>query len=539
MPVVELDLGRLQKMAGGTAAKIAGVLPYLGLDIEGRRGSTIRVEYSPNRPDYSTEYGIAVGLQGLLGTGHGMPKLRARKNDTYEIRAEKSVSAVRPYITGMVARGGRIDGRALGQLVAMQEDLHLGIGRGRRRASIGIHDMDEISFPIRYTTVRRGHRFVPLGGSAEMDINQILAGTHAGQEYGSMIRGPGVPLLADHNGSTVSLPPVINSARTAITTKTQNLLVEVTGTDKDRIEDVLSVIALTLQAAGFAIHEVKVSGAGNSTAKFSTRTIRIDAGLVGRTLGISMPAKKIASCLKRSRLDASVRGSTIHCVIPRYRFDMFGPMDVIEEVALGYGIANMEPGIPAPLTIGRRHPASSRLRRVRATLTGLGYMEAQGPSLTSSRVLYEDMGRDPSGMIKVSESKSAEHTILRDSLIPGLIGSLAMNIHEPYPQRLFEVGTVFGGRGRITESTRLCAASSHKAASYTEIKSILQCVVSSVLGGRCQTPAAMHPMFEAGRSAEVILDGRTIGVAGEIGAATRARLRLREPAAAFEVHLFG
>ena len=69
MPVVELSLSRLQSLVGKKANKkqILDSLPFLGLDIESLDGNIVRVEYSPNRPDYSTDFGIALGLQGILG----------------------------------------------------------------------------------------------------------------------------------------------------------------------------------------------------------------------------------------------------------------------------------------------------------------------------------------------------------------------------------------------------------------------------------------------------------------------------------------
>jgi phenylalanyl-tRNA synthetase beta chain len=52
---------------------------------------------------------------------------------------------------------------------------------------------------------------------------------------------------------------------------------------------------------------------------------------------------QIISSLKKSRLDATLKGENIICSIPSYRFDIFGPMDLVEEVTLGYGIQNLEP----------------------------------------------------------------------------------------------------------------------------------------------------------------------------------------------------
>ena len=69
MPVVELELPRLQKLVGRTnRKKILQTIPFLGLDIESQENDIVRVEYSPNRPDYSTDFGISLGLQGLLGS---------------------------------------------------------------------------------------------------------------------------------------------------------------------------------------------------------------------------------------------------------------------------------------------------------------------------------------------------------------------------------------------------------------------------------------------------------------------------------------
>jgi len=81
MPVVELSLSRLQKLVGKNTNKkqILDTLPFLGLDIESLGRNTVRVEYSPNRPDYSTDFGIALGLQGILGISRGNATIEHKK----------------------------------------------------------------------------------------------------------------------------------------------------------------------------------------------------------------------------------------------------------------------------------------------------------------------------------------------------------------------------------------------------------------------------------------------------------------------------
>ena len=141
MPVITLDYSRLQKLVGKVSKKqISESLPFLGLDVESEDETCIRVEYSPNRPDYSTDFGIALGLQGLFGIKTGGIKLKIKKSTQYKINVTPSISKIRPYVTGIIAKNGKINGDILEQLIQMQEDLHMGIGRKRKKSSIGIHD---------------------------------------------------------------------------------------------------------------------------------------------------------------------------------------------------------------------------------------------------------------------------------------------------------------------------------------------------------------------------------------------------------------
>ena len=175
MPVVELNISRLQKLVGKNTNKkqILDTLPFLGLDIESLGRNTVRVEYSPNRPDYSTDFGIALGLQGILGINKGMLRLNVRNHGNYEIRVDSSTSKIRPLVTGIIARNGSLDDEAVKQIINMQEDLHVGLGRKRKKSSIGIHDLDNISFPLKYTTTSRDHRFVPLNSTKELSLIHI------------------------------------------------------------------------------------------------------------------------------------------------------------------------------------------------------------------------------------------------------------------------------------------------------------------------------------------------------------------------------
>ena len=542
MPVVELEYQRLQKLLDGkiNRKKIIETLPFLGLDIESETKDFVRIEYSPNRPDYSTDFGIALGLQGLLGISRGMIKLDIKKNNSYQIRVDSSLGKIRPFVTGIVAKNGRIDDNVIRQLMVMQEDLHFGIGRKRKKSSIGLHDFDAISFPLNYTTITRNHKFIPLSYDQEKTITEILEHTEVGREYGGILSNFNkVPIIIDSKGSTISFPPIINAALTTVTTKTKNLFVEITGINKTDAEDMLAMVATILQSAGFELQTVRISGAKNSTPLFKTKNILLDGEMVNQSLGLKLSPSAIRNSLRKCRLDVSIKNNKIKCQIPRYRFDIFGPMDLVEEVALGFGIENLEPTLNPSQTLGQKNQTSESLKNVSITMVGLGYLEVLNSSLTSKRVLYGLTNLTPSNLISVAESKSQEHTILRDSLLPGLLENLSKNVHEPYPQKLFETGTVFFLGTPIKEDLHLAVVSAHQDTNFSEIKSVLQSFLKTGFNIDCSTKTASHPSFTKGRTAEIVVNKKPVGIIGEINTKILENLKIRLPVVGFEIKLTG
>ena len=544
MPVVELNLNRIKKLVSGntTKKKIIDVLPFLGLDIESQDGDEIRIEYSPNRPDYSTDFGIALGLQGLLAIKKGVQKLNIKKTGKYEINVNSSVSKIRPFVTGIVAKNGAIDDQTIKQLMNMQEDLHFGIGRKRKKSSIGLHDLDKILFPLTYTTTTREKSFVPLNETKEKSISDILSQTDVGQNYGWVLGdSKNVPIIIDSEGNIVSFPPIINAALTTVTTKTKNILVEVTSIDKDAAEDTLSVVSSILQTAGFQISELKISGGKNSTPKLNERTIIYDPKFTSEILGIEISPSNMVTCLKKCRLDATIKGKKIKCVIPRYRFDIFGPMDLVEEIALGYGIDNLEPKLSPSTTIGAKDSVTIKTNLMTKTAVGLGLLEVVNSSLTSKKILYELTKRNSSEMISVLDSKSQEHTILRDSLLSGLLENLSKNIHETYPQKLFETGVVFTKGKSIRESINLAVVMAHKDTNFSEIKAILQSILRTNFKIECKTkPSSKNQeLFVKGKYADIYVNDKKIGEIGEISNEILDNFRIRTSVVGFEITLSG
>lgn len=600
MPVVALSYERLLRLISGsrkiTKDVISQRLPYLGLDIESDDGNdVIRIEYSPNRPDYATDIGVSLALQGLLGVKKGLVPFSVKKFDDpnttidinnstsspYQVNVTRAVSKVRPILTGIVAkRGGILDDTLLRQLVTLQEDLHFGLGRNRKKVAIGLHDLAKINgkFPFTYTTVPASHAFVPLHENKEMSISEIIQNTKAGRAFGNLVTSSSLsndgnfPIILDSDNNTVSLPPIINSNMTTITTDTTDIFVDVTGTSQYVAESALAIISLTLHAAGFDLESIHVAGGKNRTPPFETRLVQVSLNKANELLGLDLSISDAMLCLEKCRLGPIQKDHTnISCVIPAYRPDIISQIDLIEEIALGYGTWRLEPVLSHSKTFGNlQYSVSSVMRAIDMSMIGMSFVEALNSCLTGTLVLYEMTGRKipkRNHMISTVNSKSSEHSVLRDSLLAGLIENLSKNIHESYPQKLYETGTVFLRRddgsvrndNLISEKTHLAAIIAYSDSNFSEAKSVLQSMLSIVYGDiqNIHTAAASHNLFADGRCAKVVITilsptipnsnsanattSRTtkniVGYVGEIDSEILSSYRIRVPASGFEISL--
>ena len=144
-------------------------------------------------------------------------------------------------------------------------------------------------------------------------------------------------------------------------------------------------------------------------------------------------------------------------------------------------------------------------------------------------------------MISVLDSKSQEHTILRDSILPGLIENLSKNIHESYPQKIFETGTVFSKASPINEAINLAGVIAYKESNYSEMKSILQSILKTgfKVDSKTRTPKTDDPMFTRGRYSDVSVDEEHIGKIGELNSDILDNFKIRTSVVGFEIKLSG
>ncbi|MGD1835268.1 MAG: phenylalanine--tRNA ligase subunit beta [Nitrososphaeraceae archaeon] len=543
MPVVNIKKSRLKSLMPNTPLKdILKIIPYIGLDIEGMDKNHVRIEYNPNRPDFSSDIGICRSLKGLLTIEEGTPTIKYSSNKEFVVNVDNSVKSVRPLIFTFIAKNKKLNDIMLEQLISIQEDIHNGIGRGRKKASIGIHDLDKIIFPIIYTTTSESSSFIPLHQLNSQTISQLLK-SDIGLKYANLLNNKKkFPILLDSNDNIISFPPIINSNKTKITKETSNLFIEITANNYDVALQILAILSFYFYDEGFEIFSNIIQEKKKKLSPLNLLTctdLPFTKENISDLLGISLNIKEIINCLRKSRLSVKRTKEGLKCVIPPYRTDISNVYDIAEETAIGYGVFNITPTLPnTKLLPGKVNASFKIFDDVRYTLIGLGFIEVLNFSLIDIKLVNQFT--NSKNFLSVLETKSKDHEILKNSLIPSLITNLSHNIHEEYPQKIFEIGKVFhlNNKKEIIESWNLSSIIISNNTNYTEIKSILQSLLKLNFNMSISTPHNNNSLFINGRCGSVNLsDGKNIGILGELHPSIIDSFNLKLPVTLFEINL--
>lgn len=533
MPVVELDWDELTEMSGASRERIEEKLPMMGADVERVLPDAIDVEFFPDRPDLFSIEGVARALRAFLCGESGCPEY-AVSPATREMDVDASVSDVRPHGVAAVVRNVELGESGVKSMMALQENLHHGPGRERKRVAIGLHDLDHVEGDLVYEAVDPGEeRFVPLEREGEMTMREV-AEDHPKGGYADIVKGHDEwPVIRDGSG-IVSFPPVINSRRTEVTGDTTDVLVECTGTDEDALDDALAVVVSALVERGGDVEAVRLAGAASGeTPDMEPETWTLDPTYVRDLLGLDISDSSVAKGLGRMCISASKVDGTFIVRVPPYRSDIMHPRDLVEDVVIGFGYDEVEPEFPETPGIGRVHEVERLGRDLRDVMTGLGFLEAMTLTLGNEDRDYRDIGRTPKQSRAVLENPiSEDHTLVRTDLLPSLLEILRHNRHRDLPQRVFEYGEVV----RDAESRhRLAALSAHEDADFTEARSLLDAVLNECSVTEYEVRESDDRAFFEGRRGDVYRDGERVGVFGELHPETLDSFGLLHPVAALEL----
>ena len=322
------------------------------------------------------------------------------------------------------------------------------------------------------------------------------------------------------------------------------------GVDPEVCEAAADRVATLLAELGGGTVDPGVTVVGGPPPR---RTVTIPLDLPARVTGMDIASHTTVAHLEAVGCTVEAGTDTLTAELPSWRPDLADPFDLVEEVARVVGYEHV-PSVLPPAPSGRGLTAAQALRRrVGRTLAGEGYVEV----LTFPFIGEADLDRlglpadDPRRTtLRLANPLSAEEPLMTTTLLPGVLRTVARNVGRGQGDvALFEVAQVTRPRGvgapilgvdrrpDTAEWEALEAAvpeqplhlalavggerdrsgwwGEGRAATWADAVETAR-VVARSLGLELTVRNAARAPWHPGRCAELLVDGASVGHAGEL-----------------------
>jgi phenylalanyl-tRNA synthetase beta chain len=244
---------------------------------------------------------------------------------------------------------------------------------------------------------------------------------------------------------------------------------------------------------------------------------------VARLLGVALTPDAIAGVFTRLRLPFARHGDDFVVRPPSYRFDLTIEEDLVEEVARIHGYdaipATPRPHLQSMLPSPETQRSAFALRR---SLVARDWQEVITFSFVAADVEH---ALDPAAKpIAVLNPIAAHLSVMRTTLLPGLVGTLQTNLKRKVSRvRVFEVGRVFA-RDDFAQPLRIGGLAfgaagpeqwgeAARGVDVFDVKGDLEALAAP---WTLSTVANAMPWLHPGRSAAVHVNGVHAGWLGEL-----------------------
>lgn len=253
-------------------------------------------------------------------------------------------------------------------------------------------------------------------------------------------------------------------------------------------------------------------------------TLHLRRERLARVLGLTVPEADVVRILQALGLEPTLAGDGWDVAAPTFRVDLMREVDLIEEVGRHYGFDKLEAAFP--MMTAAAAPPDPRVARdqlTRRVFASVGLTEAVTFGFIERRAA-EGFVISTDAIVPVANPLSATFDVLRPSLLPGLVDSVAHNRrHGRRDVGLYEIGSRFtttAGERRGVAAAWTGSVSEHwsgaaRPVDFFDVKGVLE-LCCSALGVVPTFASARLPWLVPGQSATIALMGETVGVVGQV-----------------------
>lgn len=259
-----------------------------------------------------------------------------------------------------------------------------------------------------------------------------------------------------------------------------------------------------------------VGGLSDEHAPFRTpEPIRLDCSWLSRKLGRAIEPAEVRSILEALQFSVSeIEPEILSVAVPSWRAtkDISIADDLVEEIGRMIGYDSIPPTPPLlPAVIPYADPTRTYLRSLRSLIAAQGFHEVYNYSFVSDD-LAAQFKLDAGDMVRVLNPIASDQALLRNSLVPGIWKNIGENSKYSDEFRLFEIGReIHRQPGDLPrQDNRLVAVTYFKEADAEGIFELKR-LAEAVAGAIEFRPTTARPFEHPARTADVLLDGETIG----------------------------
>ncbi len=274
---------------------------------------------------------------------------------------------------------------------------------------------------------------------------------------------------------------------------------------------------------------------------------------LARVLGVRIDDAEVERILYALGLQVAESAEGWDVIAPPRRFDLALEEDLIEEIARIHGYDAIPTTLPGgAMRLAVASETRVPLADVRRQLAARDYLEAVNYAFVDAQLMAH--WQQDAGMLPLVNPLSAELSVMRTALLPGLVAALARNAARQQPRvRLFEVGNVFAAAVTAgdapQETLRVAAAASgdadgeqwgqaSRAVDFYDLKGDLDSL-AALAGAELAYRPTQAPWGHPGRSAEVWrVNGSEqthLGWIGQLHPALQQRLGIDHAVIGFEI----
>lgn len=261
----------------------------------------------------------------------------------------------------------------------------------------------------------------------------------------------------------------------------------------------------------------------------SEKIVTVSPDFINSRLGMKIPLEDMLEILERLKFKTEAANNQLIISVPTRRQDIQIEEDVVEEIARLYGYDEIPATLPeTEARPGGLTPYQAKRRIVRNFLEGAGLLQATTYSLTSEKSVKQ-FALNETATTKLLMPMSEERSLLRQSILPHLLESVTYNTARRTDSvALYETGAVFlkTDDELLNEEEHLAIAMTglwldnswqgeKKAVDFFVLKGIVE-GLGAKLGIELSFERGQMDDLHPGRTAFIMLDGKRIGVIGQL-----------------------